>query len=151
MPGDSLHWPIWVLYAPYTRTDYMYGWKALNENNGFTSAQATMNVPETLLYVYYLHLVYSQGTQLRATHGGAKPWFFAKRYVTGQPGALATMAAFTASVMTFSKTLLYGAFFGVFRAGLSFTIAGLNEAYSGWSNVGHNGWINLVFLWIIPK
>jgi hypothetical protein len=27
----------------------------------------------------------------------------------------------------------------------------LNEAFSSWSNVGHNEWINLVFLWIIPK
>jgi len=109
MPGGSLYWPIWVAYEPYTRTDYMYGWKAFSEKNGFTSAQGSMNVPETLLYISYLYLVHSQGTQLGATRGGAKPAFIAQRYVGGKSGALATLFGFTAAVMTCSKTLLYGA------------------------------------------
>lgn len=30
-------------------------------------------------------------------------------------------------------------------------LAGLNEYYSGFSNIGHNDLLSLVFLWIIPK
>jgi hypothetical protein len=108
MPGGSLQWPLWVAYEPYTRTDYMYGWKALNDKNGFTSAQASMNMPETILYIYYLYIVYSQGTKLKATCGRENPDFLAQRYTTGHPAALAVMVGFAAAVMTFSKTLLYG-------------------------------------------
>jgi hypothetical protein len=108
MSGGSLQWPIWVPYELYAQTDYIYGWKALEEKNGFTSAQGAMNVPETLLYCYYLYLVYSQGTQPNVTRGGAKLAFFAQRYVGGQPGALAVVIGFSAALMTFSKTLLYG-------------------------------------------
>jgi hypothetical protein len=108
MPGGSLHW-IWVPYEIYLRTDYIYGWKAIEEKNGFTSAQGSMNVPETLLYFCYLYLVYSKGTQPKATRRGANPGFPAQRYVGGQLGALAVMVGFAAAIMTFSKTLLYGA------------------------------------------
>lgn len=108
MPGGSLHWPIWVPYEPYTRTDYIYGWKAITQKNGFTAAQASMNVPETLLYIFYLYLVYSKGIQLKATHGRATTGFLARRYVSGNPGALTVMVGFSAALMTFSKTVLYG-------------------------------------------
>jgi hypothetical protein len=108
MPGGSLHWLFRFPYDLYARTDYIYGWKAFNEKNGFTSAQGSMNVVETLLYIYYLYLVYSQGTQLKATRGGAKPGFLAQRYVAGEPGTMAATVGFVAAVMTFSKTMLYG-------------------------------------------
>lgn len=91
------------------QTDYVYGWKALNEKNGFTSAQGIMNIPETLLYLYYLYLVYFHGAQSKATHGGPKPGFLAQRFVRGKCGALAVVIGFTAAIMTLSKTLLYGA------------------------------------------
>jgi hypothetical protein len=109
MPGGSLHWPMWVPYELYTRTDYVYGWKAFNEKNGFTAAQGSMNVPETLLYIAYLYLVYSRGTQSKYNRGGGKQEIFTQRYVCGQSGALAVVFGFAAAVMTFSKTLLYGA------------------------------------------
>lgn len=111
MPGGSLHSPIWVPYEIYMQTDYVYGWKAFNEKNGFTSAQGSMNIPETLLFLYYLYLVYLHSTQSTATHGGPvpKPGFLAQRYVHGKHGALAVVVGFTAAVMTLSKTLLYGA------------------------------------------
>jgi hypothetical protein len=108
MPGGSLHWPIWAPYEPYTRTDYIYGWKAIETKNGFTAAQAFLNGPETLLYAYYLYLVYSRGT-FKDNRRGARPGFLAQRYISGQAGAIAPMVGFTAAVMTFSKTVLYGA------------------------------------------
>lgn len=89
------------------RTDYIYDWKAFNEKNGFTSAQAFMNIPETLLYMLYLYIVYSQGTQLKATLGSVKPHWLAQRSIAGPAGALAAMVGFVAAVMTLSKTLLY--------------------------------------------
>jgi hypothetical protein len=153
MTGGSLHWPLWGPYEIYMRTDFIYGWKAFNEKNGFTAAQGSMNIPETLLYLYYLYLVYSQSTQSSPAHGGAKRRFLAQKHVAGRSGALAVVVGFTAAVMTFSKTLLYGAYSFQLCAILDhhLLIAGLNEAFSGWSNVGHNEWINLVLFWIIPK
>jgi hypothetical protein len=90
------------------QTDYIYDWKAFNEKNGFTSAQAFRNIPETLLYMLYLYIVYSQGTQLKATIGSAKSDWLAQRSIAGRAGALAAMVGFVAAVMTLSKTLLYG-------------------------------------------
>jgi hypothetical protein len=91
------------------RTDYIYGWKALNEKNGFTSAQGTMNIPETLLYLYYLYLVVCHASHSKPISGKPQPGFLPQRYVLGRPGAWAVLVGFTAAVMTLSKTLLYGA------------------------------------------
>ncbi|KAE9368776.1 hypothetical protein N431DRAFT_470463 [Stipitochalara longipes BDJ] len=135
MTGGSLHWPLWLPYELYMQADYMYSWQAIEEKNGFTAAQGAMNVIETSLYIYYLYLVYSQGLRLKATRGGTKRGLLAHTHVAGQSGALAVVIGFATAVMTFSKTLLYG----------------LNEVFSGWKNVGHNEWINLIFLWIIPN
>jgi hypothetical protein len=90
------------------RTDYIYDWKAFNEKNGFTSAQAFMNIPETLLYSMYLYIVYTQGTRSKAKIGSAKPVWLVQRSLAGSAGALAVLVGFTAAVMTFSKTTLYG-------------------------------------------
>ncbi len=110
MPGGSLHSPLWIPYEIYMRTDYVYGWKALEEKNGFTSAQGTMNIPETLLYLYYFYLVFFHGTQPKPMRGGPRLGFLVQRYVHGQAGALAVIVGLTAAVMTLSKTLLYGAY-----------------------------------------
>ncbi|KAF2670623.1 hypothetical protein BT63DRAFT_454812 [Microthyrium microscopicum] len=135
MPGGALHWPIWAPYEIYVRTDYIYGWKAIEENNGFTAAQGFMNIPETMLYLYYLYVVYTQGVQPKSLSAGSKPSFLAERYVGGRAGALALTAVFTGAVMTLAKTVLYG----------------LNEFFSGYSNVGHNDLSSLVSFWIIPN
>lgn len=108
MPGGTLHSPLWVPYEIYMETDYIYGWKALDEKNGFTAAQGSMNIPETLLYIYYLYLIYLHGTQRKAIHEGPKPGILAQRYLHGHSGALAVVIGFTAAIMTLSKTLLYG-------------------------------------------
>jgi len=57
MPGGDLHW-IWKPYGIYMNIDYIYGLPALLERNGFTNAQAMMNVVETLLNILYLYLAH---------------------------------------------------------------------------------------------
>ena len=109
MPGGKLQWPLFVPYELYVEMDYVYGWKAYNERNGFTSAQGFLNIIESLMYVYYLYLVFTHGRKAtvrrgaKATTGG----FLAQRYIDGKIGALATLLVFTAAVMTLSKTILY--------------------------------------------
>ncbi|RDW83263.1 hypothetical protein BP5796_04754 [Coleophoma crateriformis] len=140
MPGGSLHWPIWAPYELYGTVDYIYGWKAYNERNGFTGAQTALNVVETAMYFYYLYVLYAYGKPSSAPGRGApKPakigYLGEQRYVAGQEGALAVLVAFSAAVMTVSKTVLYW----------------LNEYYSGFDNIGHNKFVDLIFLWIIPN
>jgi len=109
MPGGKMQWPLFVPYELYVKMDYIYGWKAYNEKNGFTSAQGFLNIIESLMYVYYLYLVFTQGRKTtvgrgaKATTGG----IFAQRYVDGKAGASASLLVFTAAVMTLSKTILY--------------------------------------------
>jgi hypothetical protein len=112
MPGGSLHWPLWVPYALYGKVDYIYGWKAFNENNGFTSAQGLLNIVETLMYFYYLYILYAHGRQSKAQGRGAPKvstigFLGEQRFVDGQKGAIAVMVGNSAAVMTVSKTVLY--------------------------------------------
>lgn len=112
MPGGSLHWPIWAPYELYGKVDYIYGWKAFNEKNGFTAAQGFLNTIETLMYVYYLYILFAFGRQSKAQGRGApktsKVGFLGQqRYVDGGKGAVAVLVAFSAAVMTVSKTVLY--------------------------------------------
>lgn len=114
MPGGSLHWPLWVPYELYGKVDYIYGWKAFNERNGFTAAQGSLNIVESLMYVYYLYVLYVHGTPSK-DHGRGAPkpsttgfrFLGSQRYVTGQKGAVAVVASYSAAVMTVSKTILY--------------------------------------------
>ncbi|KUJ20944.1 uncharacterized protein LY89DRAFT_681577 [Mollisia scopiformis] len=140
MPGGSLHWPIWAPYELYGQVDYIYGWKAFHANNGFTAAQGFLNIVESLMYVYYLYIVYVFGKQSKAQGRGAPKastigFLGQQRFVDGQKGAIAVLVAFSAAVMTVSKTVLYW----------------MNEYYSGFDNIGHNRLVDLVFLWIIPN
>jgi len=140
MPGGSLHWPLYVPYDLYGRVDYIYGWKAFNEHNGFTSAQGLLNIIESLMYGYYLYILYAYGKQSKA-HGRGTPkastvgFLGQRRFVDGQMGAKAVLVAYSAALMTVSKTVLYW----------------LNEYYSGFANIGHNSFPDLLFLWIIPN
>ncbi|KAI1433397.1 hypothetical protein GGR50DRAFT_668847 [Xylaria sp. CBS 124048] len=124
MPGGDLHWPLWAPYALYGEIDHVYGWKAFNSNNGFTSAQGFLNVIETLLYIYYA-LAYFQNA---VSVGG-------KKVIVGRTAAIAVLVAFSAAIMTLSKTVLYW----------------MCEYYSGFDNIGHNSLQDLIFLWIIPN
>ncbi|KAL1971145.1 hypothetical protein VTN77DRAFT_96 [Rasamsonia byssochlamydoides] len=143
MPGGKLHSPIWTPYALYGTIDYIYGWPAFNARNGFTAAQTVLNLLETACYVYYLAVVYQYGATMTTTGRASQKkvrkglsWFlFDEKVVAGRTGALALLIAFSGSVATFSKTVLYW----------------LNEAFSGFDNIGHNDLTTLVLYWIIPN
>jgi len=83
MVGGDLHW-IWQPYSIYQEVDWIYGVKALRENNGFTNAQSVLNLIETALNVLYLYLA----------------------HVVKYPAA--SVVGFASVVMTLSKTVLYG-------------------------------------------
>lgn len=115
MPGGRLHSPIWTPYALYGSIDYIYGWPAFNARNGFTAAQTVMNVLETVGYIYYLVVVYRHGATVtngngrgaRRTRKGLLWLVTGEKVVAGRVGAVALLVAYSASVMTLSKTLLY--------------------------------------------
>ncbi|KAL1989360.1 hypothetical protein VTN96DRAFT_122 [Rasamsonia emersonii] len=143
MPGGKWHSPIWTPYALYGTIDYIYGWPAFNARNGFTAAQTVLNLLETACYVFYLAVIYRYGATV-TTGGRASQkkvrkglsWFLLdEKVVVGRIGAVALLVAFSGSVATFSKTVLYW----------------LNEAFSGFDNIGHNPIGTLILYWIIPN
>ncbi|QYS98567.1 hypothetical protein H0G86_005745 [Trichoderma simmonsii] len=101
MPGGSLHWPIWAPYKLYGEVDHIYGFKAFNAGNGFTSAQGFLNAVETLLYLWYFAAWFFSGKRSSA---GIK-------VLSGRAGARATLIGFSAAIMTLSKTVLYCKYF----------------------------------------
>jgi hypothetical protein len=113
MPGGRLHSPIWTPYALYGKVDYIYGWPAFNAHNGFTAAQTMLNILETIGYIYYLWIVYHHGSTIGRGGGSRKTskgftWLLkGDKVVAGRIGATALLVAYTASVMTLSKTILY--------------------------------------------
>lgn len=110
MPGGKYHWPLWVPYELYGRTDYVYGWKAWNEHNGFTAAQGCLNVIETLGYLFYMYIVYTNGRQSTKQGRGAPTdtgVLSESRTLKGQAAGLAVLVGYSASIMTVSKTVLY--------------------------------------------
>lgn len=116
MPGNKLHSPLWTPYALYGQVDYVYGWPAFNARNGFTAAQTVMNLVESVGYAYYLWVVYRHGASATPSSGRARAkkdqkgiaWFLKdEKVVAGRAGAAALLVAYTASVMTLGKTLIY--------------------------------------------
>ncbi|KAI1457203.1 hypothetical protein F4805DRAFT_457960 [Annulohypoxylon moriforme] len=126
MEGGSLHWPLYTPYKLYGEVDHVYGWKSFHAHNGFTAAQGSLNVVETLMYLVYVGYYVGKGVSVK----GRKT-----KVLTGRPAALAVLVAFSAAVMTLSKTVLYW----------------LNEYFSGFDNIGHNSLEDLILLWIIPN
>ncbi|KAI1655052.1 hypothetical protein F4813DRAFT_187750 [Daldinia decipiens] len=126
MEGGPLHWPLYTPYKLYGEVDHVYGWKAFHARNGFTSAQGALNVVETALYLVYVYIYLGSGAAVAGR---------ATRVLSGRPAALAIVLAFSAAVMTLSKTALYW----------------LQEYFSGFDNVGHNSMPDLVLMWIIPN
>ncbi|KAG6861172.1 hypothetical protein C0995_002979 [Termitomyces sp. Mi166 len=77
---DELTWN-----KPLNECWQMYGWPALEANNGFTNAQSLLNAIETVLNIVYLYLA----------------------YVAAWPPA--SLVALVSASMTLSKTILYWA------------------------------------------
>lgn len=107
-----MHKPIYTPYELYGRVDYIYGWEAFNERNGFTAAQGIMNIVESLMYIYYLYILFAYGKSSPAPGSGApKPAVAGalgkQRRVDGKMAAVAVLVAFSTALMTVSKTLLY--------------------------------------------
>lgn len=120
MPGNSLHSPLWTPYALYGTIDYIYGWPAFNARNGFTAAQTVVNLVESAGYCYYLWVVWRYGVSVSAGSGSASgkgkgkkvekgvlAFFKEEKVVAGRAGATALLIAYSASVMTLGKTVLY--------------------------------------------
>ncbi|KAI1484070.1 hypothetical protein F4774DRAFT_364680 [Daldinia eschscholtzii] len=128
MEGGPLHWPIYAPYKLYGEVDHVYGWKAFHARNGFTSAQGSLNVLETAMYLVYVWIYFRSG----ATDARGRA---TTRVLSGRPAAVAVLMAFSAAVMTLSKTVLYW----------------LQEYFSGFDNIGHNSLQDLILLWIIPN
>lgn len=104
MPGGKFHSPVWTPYALYGTVDYMYGWPAWNSHNGFTAAQGTLNLLESVMYCWYLYVV---GTQVVDwSYEGIRTL-----EVKGRGVNLAVLVGFSGAVMTVSKTLLYCEYF----------------------------------------
>lgn len=140
MAGGWLQYPLWQPYDLYATVDYIYGWPAFERRDGFTAAQASMNVLETIGYFYYLWLLYVYGQQESVDGRGAMSrkrmgWFAHAQAVHGKWAGRAALVLFGVSLMTLSKTVLYW----------------LNEYCSGFKNIGHNDASTIFFLWIVPK
>ncbi|XDG00601.1 hypothetical protein ABKA04_000216 [Annulohypoxylon sp. FPYF3050] len=146
MEGGSLHYPLYTPYKLYGEVDHVYGWKAFHAHNGFTSAQGSLNVVETLMYLFYVawYVFKGQKVVVKGLGKGGKSGKGegkevgkekTKKVLSGRPAALAVLVAFSAAVMTLSKTVLYW----------------LNEYFSGFDNIGHNSREDLILLWIIPN
>lgn len=100
MPGGKLHSPLWTPYALYGSVDYIYGWPAWDNHNGFTAAQSAMNGPESAFYCWYLYVVALQIVD----------WSYegiSQLEVKGNGVSFAVLVCFSGAVMTLSKSLLY--------------------------------------------
>ncbi|OQO00846.1 hypothetical protein B0A48_13533 [Cryoendolithus antarcticus] len=143
LPGRWLHAPIWTPYELYGRVDMVYSPAAYWNGLGFTGAQGTVNLVETAMYGVYLYIVYAYGKSESRQGRGAPDreslGFLEKlgeaRTLEGREAAVAVLIGYSCFVLTFAKTILYM----------------LNEAYSGFEGVGHNDFLSLIFLWIIPN
>ena len=82
----------------YGKVDYIYGWKAWDEHNGFPAAQGMLNVIETAGYLGYLWILWR--------HGEGEG--YGRRTLAGGWGGFACLFGFALGVMTVSKTVLYG-------------------------------------------
>ena len=120
MPGGALHVPVFGPYALYGRVDHIYGAEAWAARNGFTAAQASLNVVESVGYVGYLFVVWRFGGGGRGgEEDGGKGkgmlgmerergmWDRGRMRLGGGWGGVGCLVGFALSVMTVSKTVLY--------------------------------------------
>ncbi|KAI1323859.1 hypothetical protein F5Y16DRAFT_327244 [Xylariaceae sp. FL0255] len=129
MEGGPLHKPLWSPYKLYGEVDKIYGWKAFNENNGFTGSQSFMNVVESLMYIWYYYAWAKGAVDVKFADGKTR------KVLVGRAAGIALLVGFTAAAMTVSKTALYW----------------ISEPFCNFDNIGHNDFWTLLILWIIPN
>lgn len=174
MPGGWAHKPLWTPYALYGEVDHTYGWKAYNANSGWTLAQSSVNALETAAYLVYLYLVYRYGEQADVQGTGAPdkedleelPGVMGKlralgesRTVNGKVAGGAVLLAYTAAQVTFWKTVLYwlievfsGESFLSFPQTIDVSrLCADGIPPAGFDNIGHNDWMTIFWLWIVPN
>lgn len=105
MVGGKYHSPLWTPYALYAEIDYVYGWKALQENNSWTQTQTWFNLGEVVAYAVYLGWVLGGGY----AKGGRR--ILEGRTLEGRRAAWAVLVGFSAASLTFYKTVMYCMFF----------------------------------------
>lgn len=108
MVGGKYHSPLWTPYALYAEIDYVYGWKALQENNSWTQTQTWFNLGEVLAYAVYLGWVLGGG----GVKGKGR--ILEGRTLEGRRAAWAVLVGFSAASLTFYKTVMYCMFFFLF-------------------------------------
>ncbi|WWC92622.1 uroporphyrinogen-III C-methyltransferase [Kwoniella dendrophila CBS 6074] len=121
--GD-LAW-IWKPYNlfQYSLVDYLYGQPGVDSGDGFTNAQALMNVIEVILALEYLYLRHTSPRTSNKTSNPAHSYH-----------AHAPLVGFAGALMTASKTALYF----------------LQEYFCQWCMVGHNTRFTFwTFTWLL--
>ena len=104
--------------------------KALEENNGFTSAQCK---PSSSSYMYSTCLIFLPTALLNLVETSLNLAYIYLAHVSSWSGA--PLIGFASATMTLSKTALYWA----------------QEYYCGGCAVGHNTWDNLLLYWALPN
>lgn len=109
-----MQWPIWKPYEIYAAIDKVYSRSAWDANEGFGGAQGVLNAVELVMYGLYAMIVWNHGREAESgtgveikSAGGALAWLSGGRKIRGSVGNRAVLLGFAASVMTFSKTVLY--------------------------------------------
>ncbi|KAG9987110.1 hypothetical protein KCU78_g20421, partial [Aureobasidium melanogenum] len=131
----SLPLVIWDTFYVFLRPHSMPGGKYQKP------LWSAVNVVECAGYIYYLYLVYAYGRTEDNVQGTGAPdkervgTPGQSRTVYGKTAAQAVVLLYGVALMTLSKTVLYW----------------LNEAFSGFANIGHNSASDILFLWALPN
>lgn len=159
LPGGALHKLLWAPYALYGEVDYVYSVAAYETGLGFTAAQGTMNLFETVAYLVYLYMIYAYGHSEARQGTGAPDRSWAgklaeSRTLYGRTAVVAVLLNYTTLVVTLSKTVLYCkclAFICVIWQLDADAIAVFNEGYAGWHVFRDSDLLRVIFVWILPK
>lgn len=157
MAGGALQWPLWKPYEIYASIDHVYGWPGWENKDGFGGAQGVLNAVELVLYGLYALIMCNHSVAASAGTGlqvgqGVGSWLAGGRKVRGRNGNRAVLIGFAAAIMTLSKTVLYcKSHSSTVQSRIKLISPDFNEYFSGFANVGHNTWPDLIFFYIIMK
>lgn len=105
LPGGSLH-TIWKPYSVYGAVDHLYGLPGFNRMDGILPAFATLNLVESILYLWSAYKVLKFSKAMPAVTYQLR--LFQYRYIPGRTGFQVVLVIFAASVSVCMKTVLYG-------------------------------------------